>query len=89
MQKWEYCSVQISWFGQNPTMKASWRHCATTGSKGGELSREKKMSDKDAWDAAYRLIAQLGLEGWEMIGISNYGFTYERIDTHWFKRPLP
>lgn len=45
-----------------------------------EVRKDRSKGDKEVWDPTNRLVAQLGLEGWEMCGVSPLGDL-------WFKRP--
>jgi hypothetical protein len=71
MQRWEHCSI----FSNRITF---YRVSGTTVH---QIKRDKAQGDRDDDDAYNRAIAQLGLDGWEYVGMSGL--------QSWFKRPLP
>lgn len=64
MQKYEFCSIRRRW------NKKSWRWWLVSYTQTGELEarlkRDKAKGDRSANDASARIIAQLGLDGWEV-----------------------
>ena len=77
MQKWEYCGASI--YHQTLTF------FTPNGPKEEKIKREKAKGDRSDWDAIHRRIAEIGLEGWELVGMFGGAPHY----TYYFKRPLP
>ena len=70
MQRWEHCSV---FSGKVTFYKVS-------GTTALIIKRDKAKGDRDDNDAYNRVIAELGLDGWEFAGMNGLA--------SWFKRPL-
>jgi len=83
MQKWEYCVIH----GLSGTIMYHPR-CDRMTNKGVEYVTDFKSRPKGAseWDAVAQFIAQLGDEGWEMVGA---GTTSDIVHSIYFKRPKP
>lgn len=81
MQKWEYCRVSFGDVVQHVvTLKPD--HLEYR-----DLAREQSKDDPGGLSAMYRCIAQLGVDGWEMVGAAiDLGGEAEAV---WMKRPLP
>lgn len=70
MQRWEYCSVfsgKVTFYKVSGTVVLA-------------IKRDKAKGDRDDNDAYNRVIAELGLDGWEYAGLNGLA--------SWFKRPL-
>ena len=86
MQKWEYILVQ-SFSEWNWEVQAGFPKAYRLTSNGFELIFECKTNKKGAAESAVgKFIAQLGAEGWEMVGTGNLGEKWYCI---YFKRPIP
>lgn len=85
MQRWEYCHVFVE-FGAK---EFGFVRYGTAGDDRTRIRKDAAFGDEDTADTAQRLIAQLGLDGWEMVGGSDafYGVGSARL--YVFKRPLP
>ena len=64
MLRWEYCSLVIE---VRPKGEVSFVDYSVEGAKYREVIADVAQGDHDAIDAAYRLIGQLGRDGWEMV----------------------
>lgn len=84
MRRWEYCHVFVG-FGAETQKVVRYQ---VTGPAYTDVRKDEAYGDTDATDAAYRLVAQLGLDGWEMVGASDANqFGQQRL--YVFKRPMP
>ena len=81
MQRWEYSSVVVFDGVQVHRMTPESTEFTRVG-------REKSKGDKGFTDAAYRIIAQLGLDGWEMVSTNPPTHRPKGV-VYWFKRLLP
>lgn len=81
MQKWEYCVIDGFQGGMT-----YYPRCYRLTDKGFEFVSDFKDRPKDVseQDAVGRFIAQLGDEGWEMVGAGVTGDFMHRV---YFKRP--
>ena len=72
--RWEYCYIKPGF--------PDWEFVSMTPDvlKRYEVRKDKSKGDKEVWDPINRLVAQLGLDGWEMCGVGPSGDL-------WFKRP--
>ncbi len=78
MQTWEYCRI---------TSTLNEYHLVffnSTGTKVVRIVQDKTKGDRSDVDAYHRRVAELGIEGWELVGVSNEG----AIQYLYFKRPL-
>lgn len=81
VQRWEYCKLTIDHFGSDKDQSVTFVHYAVDGA-------EQRMVSPDDFG---RFVAQLGLESWELAGVSSDqpappGAQYREA---WvFKRPL-
>ena len=75
MQKWEYCEVDCR-FGNAVTL----RYYRPNGSL--VHGPEKVRNDDAARERAKQIVADLGLQGWELVNVRENGWEY------WLKRPL-
>jgi hypothetical protein len=64
MPRWEYCQV----FASRLEDEGELVFLAEEGLKRAEFKRDRTLGDKNAMDAAGRVIAKLGNEGWDLIG---------------------
>jgi hypothetical protein len=79
MQKWEYAWITevdprtwgLIFYKVSDTVKI-------------RITQDKARGDKSVDDALLRTVAQLGLDGWELVGTSG-----ENAKMMFFKRPLP
>jgi hypothetical protein len=81
IQRWEYCKLTIDHFGSGKNQSVTFVHYAVDGA-------EQRVVMPDDLG---RFVAQLGLESWELAGISSDqpappGAQYR--ETWVFKRPL-
>ena len=60
MQKFEFCIVDIYYRFLITFTSNGWKEV--------RLKKDKKLGDQNDYDAAARAIAQLGLDGWELVG---------------------
>lgn len=76
MQRWEYCHVFVE-FGQRSHKFV--RYLAS-GPEITDVYKDEAHGDRDALGAALRLVALLGLDGWEMVSGSDafYGIASAR-----------
>lgn len=81
MQRWEYAELQYDFNGSYYYVI----FFKVTGSSVVDVKQDKKLGDKSHSDARRRAIAQLGLDGWELVS-SHAGSPY--LETLYFKRPL-
>jgi hypothetical protein len=72
MQKWEYCYID--------RYMAHVRNFTPGGPSDAQIRADGAMGDQTVDDAIARLVANLGLNGWEMVGYDVKGI--------YFKRPL-
>ncbi len=81
MQKWEYCVVS----GIGPSLATSYPAAYRMTARGIEIVMDFKKLPKGASEinAVAQLIAQLGEEGWEMVGSGNTGSGHHSL---YFKR---
>ncbi len=80
MQQWEYCAV-------GPVQSHSQPHYATVirfTNEGRRLSKIQGTRDMDSAQVLAQIIAQLGEEGWEMVGC---GMISDERHMLYFKRP--
>ncbi len=82
MQKWEFAELGYDYNGGYHYLILF----KTSGSEVLDLKRDKNLGDKTNADARRRMMAQLGLQGWELVS-SHAGSPY--VETLYFKRPLP
>ncbi|HUY99347.1 MAG TPA: hypothetical protein VMU89_03285 [Thermomicrobiaceae bacterium] len=78
MAKWEYCEVQTG----KDTFLALYRR---QNSEVIRIQRDKSRGDRSDFDAIARTVAELGLDDWEMVGVTNSDGTFQAL----FKRPVP
>ena len=78
MERWEYCLVH---FGIHRLIQFT-----PNGRQDVDLKRDKSKGDRSDYDAAERAIAQLGLEGWELVGASSGGVAWPEV--FFFKRRI-
>ena len=79
MQRWEYCIIDGGWgYSLKLPSLSGWENI--------KIKRDKSQGDQNDFDAFARTIAQLGLDGWELV-------TQEKCTEQqtwlWFKRPMP
>ena len=80
MQKWEYCRISFGPVVQHAIFMRP------DGLTYQELPHESGNTDGRGISAMYRFIAQLGQDGWEMVGSAiDLGGEAEAV---WLKRPL-
>jgi hypothetical protein len=86
MQKWEYILVQT--LGEDDwEVRAFFPKAYRLTSNGFELIFECNINKRDAMESAVAsFIAQLGAEGWEMVGTGSVSGRWYCI---YFKRPIP
>jgi hypothetical protein len=77
MQRWEYC--HLNQFSKPYNIKY---YRATRGADIVEVKRDKTKGDRSDEDACNRILAELGLQGWEAVGHLGQAATIL------FKRPL-
>ena len=75
MQQWEYCLVSTA--GDPPFVI----FYEPTGPRELQVRRDLTKGDSSHYDAAARIIAELGLQGWELFNLTE--------GTWVFKRPKP
>jgi len=89
MQKWEYCVishlVDDVGTGWHPTYPKLTRF-TPSGRQVTDLTRKRGVTPNE-WDYVAQLIAQMGEDGWEMVGI--YGDDGNGKHGIYFKRPKP
>ena len=78
MQKWEYTQVTYLFNGHNNTGKVVIVHMTLTG----KTSKNQEHANING------AIAQLGLEGWEMISVTETFFNGETVTIYYFKRAI-
>ncbi len=83
MRRWEYCHVLLE-FGQRDF---SFVRYDVAGAARTRVRKDEASGDEETADAAYRLIAQLGLDGWEMVSGSD-ALQMNLARLYVFKRPL-
>lgn len=81
MQKWEYCTV-VGFYIQGGDLETFFPAAMHFTAKGLKIVEIKKPEHLEVALA----IAQLGEEGWEMVGCGNTGAERHCL---YFKRPLP
>lgn len=75
MQKWEYCEVSVT-SGEVVTIKYY-------GADNNKIRKSERIKNTDEMrDRAKQIVAQLGLDGWELVNVRDNGLEY------WFKRPI-
>ena len=77
MRAWEYCYLEA-------VGRMTLAILSANGQKRFRIRQQRDKGDRDAWDAYCRSVAELGLDGWEMI-------TNQRLkpgSVAWFKRPV-
>lgn len=79
MQKWEYCRLYTT-----PDGFSSISFCRSTGALQVPIKRDRERGDRDTIDARMRTVAELGVEGWEMVSVYHDGDYPQML----FKRPL-
>ena len=79
MQKWEYAMITFRDGSYYLVL------CGVTGNMESPVKVDKSKGDKLPRDAKRRTLAQLGREGWEMVG-SDSSSPYD--ETLYFKRPI-
>jgi hypothetical protein len=85
VQQWEYCRVSLS-----NRSASTWLRLTPGFKETGVLRRDKKIGDETDSDAAWRFIAQLGLEGWEMTFASDGDADARNFTNYYsFRRLLP
>ena len=72
MQQYEFCTVHMSacyleWFTPNEIKRVAYH-------------KDRARGDREDQDAIKRVIAQLGMEGWQLVNVSS--------DIYYFQRPL-
>jgi hypothetical protein len=77
MQQWEYCRLT----GYNDPVLSFYR---LDGVMSMPIKRDKARGDKSEDDARVRYIAELGHDGWELVGVA---FQDPFNHQMWFKRP--
>lgn len=91
MQKFEYCMMTLTVEGGRllHTLSGRLTFLTPAGNKAHPILRDKKMGDDNVWHAAFRIIANMGNDGWEMIGMDSTSTPNdsEHTKTYWFKRP--
>jgi hypothetical protein len=83
MQKWEYCRLSNR-YNDEPFVLTFYR---PTGVAEVQVKRDKSKGDHDDNDGRARCLAQLGLDGWELVGVLAHAY-YPQSPYMWFKRPL-
>ena len=76
MQKWEYCCLY--WYPFRLRMLGEQEEV--------RIGHEKAKGDRTSTDAAYRVIAELGLQGWEMVCGDSLLNAAKIEGQVWFKR---
>lgn len=93
MQRWEYCSVAIE---MRPDGDAYFVAYSVEGAKHAKVTIDAAYGDRDGIDAGYRMIGQLGIDGWEMVSGTEtppHSYMYGAVHSlpvrlFMFKRPL-
>lgn len=84
--KWEYCSILQIYQTQFCSL-VTYRNPGPAELM--VLERNKEKQDQSNHDTAGRMIAQLGLDGWEMVGVATGDFGYgANASRLYFKRPI-
>lgn len=60
MQKFEFCTVDLYYHRLVTFTLTGWKEV--------RLKKDRKLGDQSDYDAAARVIAQLGFDGWELVG---------------------
>lgn len=81
MNKWEYCLVAIWW---SPTDKAYASFLAPSQIRFLDFKKDKAKGDEGNAHAALRYLAELGLDGWEVVGMTADGVRRDVL----LKRPI-
>jgi hypothetical protein len=76
MTKWEYCRVALI-----EHVGGVAEYWGVDGSTKVEIKPEKPAGEKAWWDAPCRHMAQMGMEGWELVACSGGDHVF------FFKRP--
>lgn len=85
MQKWEYAVLDVEveekrpFWQRDSAVLVYFKFPKPTGIA---IKPDKSQGDRNLKDAIGRVVGQLGLEGWEMVGSQGEYLLY-------FKRPLP
>ncbi len=75
MTRWEYCEVERE--------QCLVRFYRPTGQRVVKLKIDRDKGDRNHWDATGRAIAELGMDGWELVGLPDLS------GRDWvFKRPV-
>jgi hypothetical protein len=80
MNKWEYCS--LDWYNGRGYVLTFFK---SNGAVSTDLKKDKLKGDKNDWESGHRTIAELGLDGWELV---SHDQEVGRSSLY-FKRPLP
>jgi hypothetical protein len=72
MQQWEYCAVSTA--GDPPFLI----FYEPTGPRELQVKRDLTKGDASHYDAAARIIAELGLQGWELFNLTEGTWVFKR-----------
>jgi len=84
MQKWEYAAVTMTITNVSSIFQRTDARLFFFGPAGHrriDIKQDKSQGDEDTVQAVFRIIAQLGMDGWELAASQGEGLLY-------FKRPL-
>jgi hypothetical protein len=83
MQKWEYCVISgVS--TRNEGLHSYYPKVIRLTTEGAEASRLPEEKGAQETDSLAIVIAQMGNEGWELVGCGNTSASYHSL---YFKRP--
>ena len=85
MQRWEYASLDIVVTNPGGLFQVTSARLILfqyPKAKVIHIQPDKSQGDKNVAEAAFRILAQMGLDGWEMVGAQGEHILY-------FKRPIP
>lgn len=89
MQRWEYASLDISVANPGKFLQSTAARLVLYRSPKGtviHLRADKSKGDKNVAEAAFRILAEMGLDGWEMVATS---YEPQSGGILYFKRPVP
>jgi len=81
--RWQYCSVGLGVPFAPPDKNRYFSKLVYFSVEGVDRAREVGLEGKDPWDSFRRAVAQLGTDGWEMVGVTGEN------PVAYFKRPTP